>query len=97
MLRQADLPGSRVHHLRQPSISMLLENGTPVNTVLGRAGHSKGRTLHALAPHRDTLSGTLSVSCQVHLVIIDLRKGILYSIRKDGFLGTGIVTTLSIP
>jgi len=41
ILRQAGLPDIRFHDLRHTSISILLENGTPVNTVQSRAGHSK--------------------------------------------------------
>jgi integrase len=41
ILRQAGLPEIRFHDLRHTSISILLENGTPVNTVQSRAGHSK--------------------------------------------------------
>jgi integrase len=41
ILRDANLPDIRFHDLRHTSISILLENGTPVNTVQSRAGHSK--------------------------------------------------------
>jgi integrase len=41
ILREADLPDIRFHDLRHTSISILLDNGTPVNTVQSRAGHSK--------------------------------------------------------
>jgi integrase len=53
VLKKAGLPEIRFHDLRHTSISILLENGTLVNTVQSRAGHSKasvttdiyGRTL----------------------------------------------------
>jgi integrase len=41
ILREAGLPDLRFHDLRHTSISILLDNGTPVNTVQSRAGHSK--------------------------------------------------------
>jgi integrase len=41
ILREAGLPDIRFHDLRHTSISILLGNGTPVNTVQSRAGHSK--------------------------------------------------------
>ncbi len=41
ILQQAGLPDIRFHDLRHTSISILLDNGTPVNTVQSRAGHSK--------------------------------------------------------
>ncbi|MFH2104003.1 MAG: site-specific integrase [Chloroflexota bacterium] len=41
ILREAGLPNIRFHDLRHTSISILLDNGTPVNTVQSRAGHSK--------------------------------------------------------
>ncbi len=41
LLKQAGLPDIRFHDLRHTSISILLESGTPVNTVQRRAGHSK--------------------------------------------------------
>jgi len=40
-LKKAGLPEIRFHDLRHTSISLLLESGTPVNTVQRRAGHSK--------------------------------------------------------
>jgi integrase len=40
-LRQNDLPNIRFHDLRHTSLSLLLNMGTPVNTVQQRAGHSK--------------------------------------------------------
>jgi integrase len=57
ILQQAGLPDIRFHDLRHTSISTLLENGTPVNTVQSRAGHSKasvtteygGRTRYVVA------------------------------------------------
>ena len=41
ILRENDLPDLRFHDLRHTSISLLLDMGTPVNTVQRRAGHSK--------------------------------------------------------
>ncbi len=41
ILREAGLPDLRFHDLRHTSISILLDNGTPVFTVQSRAGHSK--------------------------------------------------------
>jgi integrase len=41
LLTKAGLPDLRFHDLRHTSLSFLLENGTPVNTVQQRAGHSK--------------------------------------------------------
>jgi integrase len=41
MLQEAGLPDIRFHDLRHTSLSILLENGIPVNTVQSRAGHSK--------------------------------------------------------
>ena len=41
ILREAGLPDIRFHDLRHTSISILLDNGTPINTVQSRAGHSK--------------------------------------------------------
>jgi integrase len=41
LLAKANLPDLRFHDLRHTSLSLLLENGTPVNTVQQRAGHSK--------------------------------------------------------
>ena len=41
LLQKAGLPEMRFHDLRHTSISLLLENGIPLNTVQKRAGHSK--------------------------------------------------------
>jgi integrase len=41
ILQGAGLPDIRFHDLRHTSLSFLLENGIPVNTVQSRAGHSK--------------------------------------------------------
>lgn len=41
ILQGAGLPDIRFHDLRHTSISILLDIGTPVNTVQRRAGHSK--------------------------------------------------------
>jgi integrase len=41
LLQKAGLPDMRFHDLRHTSISLLLENGIPLNTVQKRAGHSK--------------------------------------------------------
>jgi integrase len=41
VLRENGLPDLRFHDLRHTSISLLLDIGTPVNTVQRRAGHSK--------------------------------------------------------
>jgi integrase len=41
ILNENDLPGIRFHDLRHTSISLLLDMGTPINTVQHRAGHSK--------------------------------------------------------
>jgi integrase len=41
VLRENGLPELRFHDLRHTSISLLLDIGTPVNTVQKRAGHSK--------------------------------------------------------
>ncbi len=41
LLKKAGLPNLRFHDLRHTSLSLLLEMGTPVNTVQRRAGHSK--------------------------------------------------------
>jgi integrase len=41
ILRENGLPEIRFHDLRHTSISLLLDIGTPVNTVQRRAGHSK--------------------------------------------------------
>jgi integrase len=41
ILRKANLPDIRFHDLRHTSLSILLDIGTPVNTVQRRAGHSK--------------------------------------------------------
>jgi integrase len=41
ILRENDMPDIRFHDLRHTSISLLLDMGTPVNTVQHRAGHSK--------------------------------------------------------
>jgi len=41
ILCENDLPDIRFHDLRHTSISLLLDIGTPVNTVQHRAGHSK--------------------------------------------------------
>jgi integrase len=41
ILKKAGLPNIRFHDLRHTSISILLDKGTPVNTVQMRAGHSK--------------------------------------------------------
>ena len=41
VLRESGLPDIRFHDLRHTSISLLLDMGTPVNTVQSRAGHSK--------------------------------------------------------
>jgi len=41
LLQKAGLPDMRFHDLRHTSISILLEMGTPLNTVQRRAGHSK--------------------------------------------------------
>ena len=41
ILRENDLPDIRFHDLRHTSLSLLLDYGTPVNTVQKRAGHSK--------------------------------------------------------
>jgi integrase len=41
ILQEAGLPEIRFHDLRHTSLSFLLENGIPVNTLQSRAGHSK--------------------------------------------------------
>jgi len=41
LLKKAGLPEMRFHDLRHTSISLMLEMGTPLNTVQRRAGHSK--------------------------------------------------------
>jgi integrase len=41
ILSENDLPDIRFHDLHHTSISILLDIGTPVNTVQRRAGHSK--------------------------------------------------------
>lgn len=41
LLQSAGLPDMRFHDLRHTSLSILLDYGTPVNTVQRRAGHSK--------------------------------------------------------
>jgi integrase len=41
VLRENGLPEIRFHDLRHTSISLLLDIGTPVNTVQKQAGHSK--------------------------------------------------------
>jgi integrase len=41
LLHKAGLPDMRFHDLRHTSISLLLEMGTPLNTVQRRAGHAK--------------------------------------------------------
>jgi integrase len=41
ILSENDLPDIRFHDLRHTSLSLLLDIGTPVNTVQHRAGHSK--------------------------------------------------------
>ena len=58
ILQQAGLPDIRFHDLRHTSISILLDNGTPVNTVQSRAGHSKASVTtdiygHAMARSQD--------------------------------------------
>jgi integrase len=58
ILRDANLPDIRFHDLRHTSISILLDNGTPVNTVQSRAGHSKASVTtdiygHAMARSQD--------------------------------------------
>ncbi len=41
ILKRAGLPDIRFHDLRHTSISLLLDIGTPINTVQSRAGHTK--------------------------------------------------------
>jgi integrase len=41
LLQENGLPDIRFHDLRHTSLSLLLDMGTPVNTVQHRAGHSK--------------------------------------------------------
>ncbi len=41
LLKTAGLPDMRFHDLRHTAFSILLDYGTPVNTVQRRAGHSK--------------------------------------------------------
>jgi len=58
ILQQAGLPDIRFHDLRHTSISILLDNGTSVNTVQSRAGHSKASVTtdiygHAMARSQD--------------------------------------------
>jgi len=58
ILREAGLPDIRFHDLRHTSISILLDNGTPVNTVQSRAGHSKASVTtdiygHAMARSKE--------------------------------------------
>jgi integrase len=58
ILRKANLPDIRFHDLRHTSISILLDIGTPVNTVQSRAGHSKASVTtdiygHAMAHSQD--------------------------------------------
>lgn len=43
LLKQAGLPNIRFHDLRHTSLSILLESGTPVNTVQRRAGQATPR------------------------------------------------------
>jgi len=59
ILREVGLPDLRFHDLRHTSISILLDNGTPVNTVQSRAGHSKASVTtdiygHAMARSQET-------------------------------------------
>jgi integrase len=44
ILNAASLPDIRFHDLRHTSLSTLMDNGTPVNTVQRRAGHAKAST-----------------------------------------------------
>ncbi len=58
ILKNAGLPDIRFHDLRHTSISLLLDIGTPVNTVQSRAGHSKASVTtdiygHAMAHSQD--------------------------------------------
>ncbi len=50
ILCENGLPDIHFHDLRHTSISILLDIGTPVNTVQRRAGHSKAR-FHTFPGH----------------------------------------------
>ena len=58
ILKTAGLPNIRFHDLRHTSLSTLMDNGTPVNTVQRRAGHAMASTTvniygHATARSQD--------------------------------------------
>ena len=51
IMRVANLADIRFHDLGHTSISILLDNGTPLNTVQSRAGHSKASVTTAIYGH----------------------------------------------
>jgi integrase len=64
LLTKAGLPDLRFHDLRHTSLSLLLENGTPVNTVQQRAGHSKASVTvdiygHAMSGSQNLAADTI--------------------------------------
>jgi len=56
VLKRAGLPDIRFHDLRHTSLSSLMENDTPVNTVQRRAGHAKASTTVNIYGHASTRS-----------------------------------------
>ena len=69
VLREAGLPEIRFHDLRHTSISILLENGTTVNTVQSRAGHSKASVTTDIYGH--TLARSQQEAARLIEQIID--------------------------
>ncbi len=51
ILKHTGLPNIRFHDLRHTSLSTLMENGTPVNTVQRRAGHAMASTTMNIYGH----------------------------------------------
>lgn len=55
-LKENGLPNIRFHDLRHTSLTLLLEMGTPINTVQQRAGHSKASITTDIYGHSMTRS-----------------------------------------
>lgn len=69
ILKKAGLPDLRFHDLRHTSISLLLEGGTPINTVQQRAGHSKASITTDIYGHSSLRSQNQAADTIEELVV----------------------------
>jgi integrase len=75
-LKENGLPNIRFHDLRHTSLTLLLEMGTPINTVQQRAGHSKASITTDTYGHSMTRSqdeAALKIEEMINPVPIELQ------------------------